>query len=363
MKRFISITLAAGLAIGVLIAIVLGDRPGSSSGKNTPLTLVRGVIGSEKQAFFADPAVRKAFARNGLRVEADPAGSRQIATSIDLARYDFAFPSSSPAADKIAKTRGGITAKYAPFSSPMAIATFQPIADALARAGVAKKTADGTWTFDIGRYLDLVARKVRWDGLKGNTAYPVRKDLLVSTTDPRSSNSAAMYLAITSYVANGSAVVRGQAAEAKVLPLLGRLFLDQGYTENTSEGPFEDYLSVGMGKTPLVCVYEAQFVDRAVRGQTRPGMLLMYPVPTVLSKHTLVPLKPSGDKVGRLLSTDPELQRLAARYGFRTADAAQFTKVAAEHKIPVTANLINVVDTPSYDTLEHLLQGVEKEYG
>lgn len=89
----------------------------------------------------------------------------------------------------------------------------------------------------------------------------------------------------------------------------------------------------------------------------------MYPVPTVISRHTLVPLTPAGDRVGRLLTTDPRLQRLAARHGFRTADASQFTKVTAEHRVPVTANLVNVVDTTSYDTLESLLRGVEKGYG
>jgi hypothetical protein len=357
MKRGISLLLAAGLAVGVVMVIVLGDRGGRSG-----LTTVRGVIGSEKQAFFADPQVRKAFERQSLRVEADPAGSRQIATSVDLARYDFAFPSSSPAADRIQRDRK-ITAKYAPFSSPMAIATFQPIVDVLAGSGVAAKGPGGVWVLDVRRYLDLVAKGTRWDQLKGNTAYPVRKNVLVSTTDPRSSNSAAMYLSIAGYVANGGNVVQGAAAEAAVLPLLSRLFLDQGYTESTSEGPFEDYLSVGMGKTPLVCVYEAQFVDRAVRGEIKPGMVLMYPSPTVLSKHTLVPFTANGDKVGRLLTSDPELQRLAARYGFRTANPDQFARVVAEHKNGVAANLIDVVDTPSYETLERLLRAVEKSYG
>lgn len=256
MKRFLSLLLAAGLAIGVAIAIVLGDRPGETGDTGRATTLVRGVIGSEKQAFFADPAVQKAFARHGLRVETDPAGSRQIATAVVLQHYDFAFPSSSPAAEKIQRRVGG-TVKYAPFSSPMAVATFRPIADLLGSAGVARDTGDGVWTLDVARYLDLVKRRVRWDQLKGNDIYAVRKSLLISTTDPRNSNSAAMYLSIVGFVANGSRIVQGSAAEDRVLPLLSRLFLDQGYTENSTEGPFEDYLSVGMGKVPLVQIGRA----------------------------------------------------------------------------------------------------------
>jgi hypothetical protein len=353
MRRIFSVVLAVVLIVGVAIAIFKGRS--SSHGTTT----VRGVIGSEKQAFFDDPDVQKILARNGLKVEVDPAGSRQIATSIDLKKYDFAFPSSSPAADRI-QQQHQITAKYAPFSSPIAIATFQPIADLLAKQGVAKHGA--VWTFDMAKYLDLVHRKLRWDQLPGNTTYPVRKNILVSTTDPRSSNSAAMYLAIASYVANGDEVVRGAAAERKVLPTLSELFVDQGYTDNTTEGPFGDYLSLGMGKSPLVCAYEAQFVDAAVRGLLKPGMVLMYPSPTVQSKHTLIPLNDKGDKVGHLLSSDPDLQYLAARHGFRTADSAQFANVVSTKHVPVATDLIDVVDTPAYDTLEHLLVGVAKAY-
>ncbi|MEU7900228.1 hypothetical protein AB0B45_46275 [Nonomuraea sp. NPDC049152] len=330
-----------------------------------PLATVRGVIGSEKKAFFEDPKVIEAFADEGMRVEVDPAGSRQIATSIDLKRYDFAFPSSAPAADRIQR-QSKVSAKYTPFSSPMAIATFLPIAKLLDRAGVVKKAGSGkkpgVRTFDFARYLDLVARGVQWDQLDKNTAYRVRKNILVSTTDPRSSNSAAMYLAVASYVANGHAIVQGTAAEENVLPTVSQLFLGQGYTDNTSEGPFEEYLSVGMGPTPLVWIYEAQFLEAVARGRTKPGMVLMYPSPTVLSKHTLVPLNADGDRVGRLLSTDPELQRLAAEHGFRSGDAARFAKVAADHDVPVPPDLIDVVDTPSYDTLERLLGKVAKSY-
>ena len=99
MRRTFSILLAVVLLAGVLYAIFEGR--GSSHGTTT----VHGVIGSEKEAFFADPAVQKALAHGGLKVEVDPAGSRQIATSIDLDKYDFAFPSSSPAADRIQQER------------------------------------------------------------------------------------------------------------------------------------------------------------------------------------------------------------------------------------------------------------------
>jgi hypothetical protein len=352
--------LVAVVVVVVAAAVVIVNIGQEKKPAAAPLALVRGVIGSEKKAFFEDPRVSKALAARGMEVEVEPAGSRQIATSIDLAKYDFAFPSSAPAADRIQRQRH-VSTKYTPFSSPMAIATFRPIVDLLAKKGVVKKGK--VPFFRVDRYLDLVATGVKWNRLKGNTAYPVAKNILVSTTDPRSSNSAAMYLAIAGYVANGGSVVHGAVAEKKVLPLVTRLFTDQGYTDNTSEGPFNEYLKVGMGPTPMVWIYEAQFVEAAARGRTKPEMVLMYPSPTVLSQHTLVPLTASGDRVGRLLSTDPELQRLAAEHGFRSDDATGFAKVAADRNVPVAADLIDVVDIPSYDTLEHLLDGVARSYG
>ncbi|MEV0623434.1 hypothetical protein AB0I81_59670 [Nonomuraea sp. NPDC050404] len=354
---------AGVVVIAVVAAVVivnLGQEPAPAPPSAPALTLVRGVIGSEKKSFFEDPRVTRALAAEGVKVEVTTAGSRQIATSPDLGSYDFAFPSSAPAGEYIQRKRK-IGTKYTPFSSPMAIATFQPIADLLAKAGVVKRKP--VPTLDVGRYLDLVASDKQWNRLKGNTAYPVGKNILISTTDPRTSNSAAMYLAIAGYVANGNKVVHGAAAEKKVLPLVTRLFTGQGYTDNTSEGPFNEYLTVGMGPAPMVWIYESQFVDAATRGQTKPGMVLMYPSPTVLSKHTLVPLNASGDRVGRLLSTDPELRGLAAEHGFRAGDTSTLAKFAAEHDVPVATDLIDVVDIPSYDTLEHLLDGVAKSYG
>jgi hypothetical protein len=346
-------------AIVVVVAVRQPDSPTAATPVIQSLTTVHGVVGSEKLAFFEDPKVIDALARNGVKVEVDPAGSRQIATSIDLGKYDFAFPSSGPAAERIQRARN-ISAKYTPFSSPMAIATFQPIADLLTTAGVVHPGPLAT--FDMARYLELVRTDTQWDFLPDNTAYRVRKNIVVSTTDPRSSNSAAMYLAIASYVANDNTVVQGPAAEQLVLPTVSKLFVRQGYTENSSEGPFREYLSAGMGPTPLVLIYEAQYVEAAAHGQLKPGMVLTYPSPTVLSQHTLVPLNAEGDRIGRLLTTDPQLQRLAAEHGFRTGDTVPFAKVAADNHVPVPADLIDVIDTPTYDTLEHLLDGVTKSY-
>jgi hypothetical protein len=347
------------------------DAGTDGDGRGGDLTVVEGVIGSEKVAFFEDEAVQAAFADHGLDVRVEPAGSRQIATSVDLDAYDFAFPGSAPVAERIQRDRG-INQSYAPFHSPMAIASFESIVDILADAGVAREEADGTWTFDMAKFMELAAADRRWDQLDQDV-YPVRKDILVRTTDPRNSNSAAMYLAITSHLANGNRVVQDEAQARAVLPTVTDLFLEQGFAATTSDPPFEDYLSQGVGNTPLLFIYEAQFLERVIRddgsivrdGDPNQNMVLLYPSPTVLSNHTLVPLTDHGDEVGRLLSEDETLQELAAQHGFRTRRPASFAAAVDEHVrdvVPVRTDVVDVIDPPSFETLERLLGAIEQEY-
>ncbi|MEV7006968.1 hypothetical protein [Streptosporangium sp. NPDC051022] len=366
MKRSIGIVLALLLGAAVVVAVVLGNRGdggGGGGGGGGALTTVRGVIGSEKKPFFDDPRVRAVFAKHGLRVEVDTAGSRQIATEVKLDDYAFAFPSSLPAAEKIKKDRK-VATTFSPFYSPMAIATFQPIADLLTKAGLVRDSGQGHQVFDVAKYLDLVAKGTRWDKLPGNTAYPARKRVLLTTTDVRTSNSAAMYLAITSYVANGDDVVKTSAQVSKAAGAVAPIFLDQGYSQSSSEAPFDDYLVMGSGKTPMVMIYEAQYLSHvfAGDGSIRPEMRLLYPSPTVLSSHTLVPFTPKAAEVGRLLTEDPELRGLAARYGFRTADPKAFADLVARYKAPAARDLVDVVEPPTYEHLEGLITNIDRLY-
>ena len=358
MRRALGLILAAALGVGVLAAIVISVR-GRLDSPAQQLTVVRGVIGSEKQPFFSDPEVIKTFRDHGLDVRVDTAGSRQIA-SLDLTHDDFAFPAGVPAAEKIRLARK-VNTSYSPFYTPMAIASFRPIADLLVTAGVAKNQG-GYYTFDMQAYLQLVARNARWTDLPNNSAFPSTNSILVTSTDVRTSNSAAMYLAVASYVANGNNIVQDPAQGAAVLPKVEPLFLRQGFTATSSEGPFQDYLSIGMGKTPMVMIYEAQFVAQAALndGSITKDMVLMYPSPTIYSKHTIVPLTPVGDRAGRLLMTDPNLQRLAIKYGFRTNDTSSFNKFVSAHKIVLPPTLFNVIEPPSYETLESMISTIEQ---
>ena len=360
MNRVLGLSLAALLAVGVLVAVVasyvLGHHTPAAS-----LVTVRGVIGSEKQPYFQDPDVIKVFHDHGYDVQVDVAGSRQIATTVDLSKYDFAFPAGVPQATKI-KNDHKARATYSPFYTPMAVASFKPIVDLLTQAGVVTNQG-GAYLLDVSKYLDLVAKNTRWSDLKGNTTYNTSKSILITSTDVRTSNSAAMYLSLASYAANGNNIVQDAQQAQTVLPVVSPLFLRQGLTETSSEVPFNDYLSIGIGKSPMVMIYESQYVakETAKDGSLTSQNVLMYPRPTVLSKHTLVPLTSHGDAIGQLLLNDPQLQKLAVKYGFRTADPTAFKNYLDSKQVPQPPQLINVIEPPAYDPLEAMISGIETQ--
>jgi hypothetical protein len=357
MRRVLSLVLAGVLALAIGYAVYANRRDAIPAN----LKVVHGVISSEKKAYFDDDDVKRAFWKAGLDVRVDTAGSRAIATTVDLEKYDFAFPAGTPGALKIQKEEQ-VTTSYVPFFSPMAIATFTRIADLLEKAGVAHKTTAG-WTFDVKAFLNLTKKNTRWNELPGNTSYAVGKNILITSTDIATSNSAAMYAAIASYVANDGNVI-GSADEAKeVVPQIEHLFTRQGYAEESEEAPFEDYISIGVGKTPLVMIYESQFIDRAATadGSIRSDMVLMYPDPDVLSKHTVVPLSATGDKVGRLLRDDEDLRREAIEHGFRTNDRQAFTRFVTEKKVKVAPEVLNIIEPPTYETLEAIIVDISRK--
>lgn len=373
MNRLIGPALAAVLLIGVGAAgwHSYQQRSGNEAARleAAKTVTVRGLIGSEKAAFFADPRAIAIFQKHGLTVQVDKAGSRAIAQRPDLKSFDFAHTSGAPAALSIQQSTKAQQV-YTPFFTPMVIASWQALIPLLEREGLVKQESGSYYLMDMPRLLRMMDQGVRWKDLKGNDVYPSSKSLLVSSTDVRQSNSGAMYLALASYVTNDNNVVQSETDLQKVLPLMTRIFLKQGFQEGSSAGPFDDYLAMGMGKAPLVMIYESQFLEyQAKRSPSSPAvadprqqMVLLYPKPTLFSKHVLVALTPAGAKLGALLESDPELQALALDYGYRTSNQGAFAQWVQAHKLPVPLQLVDVADPPAQEVLERMIAEIEKKY-
>jgi hypothetical protein len=71
-------------------------------------------------------------------------------------------------------------------------------------------------------------------------------------------------------------------------------------------------------------------------------MVLLYPEPTVFTKHILVPLSEKGDKLGEAMTNDPKLRRLAIEHGLRNDDRAGFKAFVKEHNLAVPAEMADL---------------------
>jgi hypothetical protein len=376
MRKFLGPALALLLLIGVVFGIVFSARDKQASanaGQDAAnaaaangagaggKTTIRILTGSEKLDFLRDPDLAKALDAEVLDVQ--KAGSREIATHPDLKKFDAAYPAGVAAAQKIATATGSRRMSNS-FYTPMAVASWKQLLPPLEANGIVRKQGGAYYIVDMHKLVEMMEQGVRWKDLQPNPAYAVSKSVLIGTTDVRTSNSAAMYLALVSYIANSDNVVANDAAADQVVDRLLGLFSKQGYQESSSTGPFEDYVTMKLGKSPLVMVYEQQFLQYAFRHPSiDPDMVLLYPQPTVLTKHTIVALTDKGARFADVFERNPEVQKIASRYGFRGSDNTALFAEAKARKIEMPQTLVDVVDPPTYDLLERMIVRIESTLG
>ncbi len=378
MRKFLGPALALLLLVGVVIGIVFSARDkqaSASDAQNAAVaaagsapaadgnTVVRILTGSEKLDFLRDPELAKALDAEGIVLDVQKAGSREIATHPDLKTFDVAYPAGVAAAQKIAAATGSRRMSNS-FYTPMAVASWKQLLPPLEANSIVRRQGGAYYIADMHKLVGMMEQGARWKDLQPNPAYAVNKSVLIGSTDVRTSNSAAMYLALVSYVANGDNVVDSDAAADQVVDRLLGLFSKQGYQESSSSGPFEDYVTMKLGKSPLVMVYEQQFLQYAFR-QTSidPDMVLLYPQPTVLTKHTIVALTDKGARFADVFERNPEVRKIASRYGFRSSDNTALFAEARARKIEMPQTLVDVVDPPTYDLLERMIVRIESRLG
>ncbi|MBC9715980.1 substrate-binding domain-containing protein [Streptomyces sp. TRM66268-LWL] len=327
MRRIAGIILAVLLIGGVAVAVVAGRDEGTSTATKT----VRAVIGSEKAEFFADPEVVEALAAKGYTVKAETSGSWAM-EGLDLEGYDLALPSSQAPAVALAAKYKVTGTLPRPFYSPLVVVAHRNAAEVLASNGLATLDEAHRGTLKMDSYLDAARKDRTWQELKGAGKYgELTGTLYLSSTDPQTSNSGALYLAAASYVDNGGKVVAGDGEVDRAAPLLNKLVRVQGAQQSSSDAAFRDFVS-GAGN-PLVVVYESQVASLLADGQKPDDLVVLYPDTTVNSDHTVVPLTEEGKAVAELLAEDETLRALEVRHGFRPqggtpkfADGATYLK-------------------------------------
>jgi hypothetical protein len=332
---------------------------------------LKGLIALDVEAYFKDPRVMKALLAKKLPVSVQRVGSRDMAGKVVAGGAggaggtpDFFFASGVVAANQIvdAARKANLPAtQSAPFHTPLVIASWEPIAKILVANGMARPISPKVYGLDMARLTQTMLAKTKWKDLKDSGGYEVGRSVLVSTTDLRRSNSGALYLALTSHALNGDIVTDRASAQTTALKL-AELFKRQGYQENYVDGNFDDYVAIGMGKTPMAFIYENQLVRYALNKKgVAQDMVLLYPQPTLINKVVFVSMSERAKALADALANDEELQGIAIEYGFRIADSERFVKAVKPTGLAVEGRVTQVVDPPSFEIMAEMIEVVARE--
>jgi hypothetical protein len=368
-KRATLTVLLASVFGGALFFALRGQKQEQIEKKETAAiantTALVGIISLDVEAYFKDPRVVQLLTAKRMPVTVTRVGSREMAGKVVAGSTpDFFFPSGVVAANQIADAarKANIpAAQVSPFFTPMVIASWEPVAKILVNNGMAKPLSAKVYGVDMAKLTQTMLARTKWKDLKGSAAYDVGRSVLVSTTDLRRSNSGAMYLALTSYATLGD-VVTDQTTATQTAVKLAELFKRQGYQENYVNGNFDDYVAIGLGKTPMAFIYENQLVGYALAKKgVAADMVLMYPLPTIINKVVFVSMNERAKALGELLANDAELQGIAVEYGFRIADSERFVATVKPTGLAVEPRVTQVVDPPAFDIMATMIETVAKE--
>lgn len=366
MKKYIGFGLTALVILAVTIGVYKSftekkaEVNAATIGRDTPPAskTVKLLTGSAKFGFLKDPALTAILEKEGIQLELIKSGSFDQDKG-KLNELDAVWPAgANVAADWSGLVKDSAT--YPVFSTPLAFASWKALVPVFEANALGKLTGPAHGDFYLEKALPLMLKATRWNQLKGNAVFPVNKSFLVNTPDLRKSNTGALYIAALAYIQNSNEVPQDVDKAAAMADSLSPLITRQGFQEGTLAGPFEDYIGQGMGKAPLVLVYESQFIEAKRAGKLRDTHILLYPQPGLVLKHVLVGKTEAGKKLGELLSTHSGIQKIAAQYGFRTNNPAVF---AAETKsVNLDApELINLAETPSTAILDAMNQIIIKK--
>jgi hypothetical protein len=333
---------------------------------------IQAAITVDVEPFFADAKVKAALERAGIVLSPVRMGSRDMADALEkqsskpttnAAAYTVFIASGVVAGSQIAdvaKAKGISPVVSSPFFTPLVFATWAPVIERLKGSRIASADAEGIVKINTAALLKVMNDKKRWSELPG-TGFSSPRSVLVSTTDPLKSNSAATYLAMMAAVSNGGEAPQTLAEGERLASALAHLFLRQGYKESYVNGAFEDYIGIGMGKSPIAFVYESQMLTFAAQNNgIQKEMALAYPDPGIFSKIICIEVQPETKRLCDTLASDADMQEAATRYGFRSGPPEPFALKAKALGLSIPARINNLVDPPAHSVMISMINTIKK---
>ncbi|GLF97906.1 hypothetical protein [Streptomyces yaizuensis] len=309
---------------------------------------------ASKRDFFEDEKVRRILLKHHIRIHITSTGSREVAIR-DLSSYDFVFPSGQPAGDLITQERARtneFTTVHRPFVSPIVLATYRAYAEALQGAGMATAhpAPDGGkplyYSLRTREFLKSIHSGRQWSDI-GIQRYGITNTnrILAQSPDVCTANSAGTYLALVAFTwRDGGREVPRTEREAEERARTVKPLMEQGLPH---ADVFRTYVSPeGKGVAPVVVAYEHQYLTYQARFLAKSGTpdedrVLLYPDSQFVTQPQFIALNKDGDRLGELITRDPELRRRAMELGFRILDPTgevagdQLTRFLERNGIPV----------------------------
>ena len=326
------------LVVAVNVALLAGAGYVRWAVNHEQLVTIQVAVGSEDLAFLQNSQVLGEFTNQGLTVQAYGFGSGQLASTVSPRGYDAFFVSSQLFAEETEDVHAkgiGQVPQYVPFSTPLMVYTWGKLIPLLERIGVVNNSGQ----FDIGRYLEIANKGMRWNQIPGNTFYHDGNQVLLQMTDPAKSDSGAMFVAAASYVENHDTMVQDAAQVAAVAPAIANMIAGLGQMPPTTNDVFLAYQRGGMNSVPLALGYQS---EGAASGLPPGGVALPLDFP-VDCQHVVVAFDRSGRRFGDLLDTDPVLQSLEQKFGFEVGKGVRDPRSGFDINPPIAKLLQELI--------------------
>jgi hypothetical protein len=365
MTRTIGLAILALVVLAVVASQLLGRRTGPGGGaarSGGDALVVKGYIGGEKAGFLKDEEVQRVLHdRYGLAPDYARLGSIEMVRG-SVAGQDFLWPSSQIALELFKERGGKFTKAEILLNSPIVLYAWQPVTDALIRAGIVRKLQESYYIVDFPKLIQMINAGKPWKEIGLPQLYG-RVSLVC--TDPTRSNSGNQFAGLLANMLNGGEVV-DEASVKAVLPGVKRFFGRLGYMQQSSGDLFTQFLQQGIGSYPAIVGYEAQLIEFSLanpqyRDLLRKQITTLYPQPTVWSSHPLIALTPNGERLLAALQ-DPDLQRIAwERHGFRTGLLGVQNDPKALQVSGVPATIENVIPMPKPQVMEKIIGALSSQ--
>ena len=350
--------------IAAVLVIMFAKRSGDGGLASGGATRITCYGGSEKEELINDPDVKKILADSyGVEVNFIPKGSyKQVQIPPDelkASKVDCLWPSSA-SAQAIFEGSGNSAVfgnNYEAASvleSPEVLYANKEAVEGLQRAGIVALRDGNYFIVDFRRLLDeyLLPGK-NWADLGVTVpAGPV----LINSSDPATSNSGMTLAQLElASIASGNpyqpaSVGQTGASLAKVKALVDA----QGLMRTGSDSAFEQWVIQQTGG--LLAGYESQllqWVTTRNNGVVPPGIVTLYPEPTIFNDHPILSLTEAGKKLIPAMQDDAVQNIAWTRYGFRSG--TRVLEQAFPGVVIPPTQTIKKTQAPGYGVIKILL--------